>query len=183
MSTATLISITTLSSNPGATVALAFGQQIGNTFGATLVDMQSRVMEVTPRFNDWAGSLGVPLVSLGSASLGISTGSWPGNANTAAMYDSTSILIGSGSGVASGSLLGNANTQNTYLIPDDVHWNSPISTDNPETIQSADLVGWNFFPTPTPLLTVVTVSRDMTRFKKTYSSQRQQVRRIRIIKR
>lgn len=105
---------------------------------------------------------------------GFQTGSWPGNINTWNQYQ----VLESGSNM--GSYPGNNNNWDIYQVPVDAHNTDVIDNDKVNATQSSVLVEWNHFPFPPPETALPKDVRDMTRFKKAYSFQRQQPVRIRL---
>jgi len=139
------------------------------------------VQEVVSKFNDFAASTAVIIVSSSVQVLtGTFSGSYGQNVNTWNYYDFSVLIKQESSGTMSGSLLGNINTQGFYNIPKDNISDVPIGLDNPESLQSAQTVDWNFFPA----ITIIEqeqlqgTQRDLTRFKKTFGTSRQQPRRF-----
>ncbi len=105
---------------------------------------------------------------------GFLTGSWPGNVN---MWGNRVIASG---GTNTGSWPGNNNNWDLYSVPVDNHSTDVISNNQVNATQSSILVEWNHFPFPPPVPEPPQKVRDLTRFQKAYSFQRQQPVRIRL---
>jgi hypothetical protein len=107
------------------------------------------------------------------------TGSWGGLMNT----------FGANSGVdigtlESGSWGGLMNTWGAHeILSESQDRTSAVSDQNPTTNQGVGSGEWDVFPAPPEEPEPELPQRDLTRFKKTYSSQRHQPQRVRLVRR
>lgn len=109
------------------------------------------------------------------------TGSWGGLANT---WGGDSTASGSyENSVTTGSWYGLDNTYGVSQVLSETYDRSVISDENPVANQSIGSGEWDFFPIPESPPEPELPERDTTRYRKSYSSQRHQPRRIRYIKR
>lgn len=138
----------------------------------------------TGSFYPGAGSVGAALNPTGSDS--ISTGSWLGNDNTwgvdnsvvSASISSVSMLTGSGH------WWGIEYSWGTGLITSESRDRSnTVSDEFPFIDQGVGPGDWNPFPVPEGTSAPIEPIRDTTRYRKSYSSSRNQPVRIRIIRR
>lgn len=117
----------------------------------------------------------------GAAGTVISTGSWYYFSNTWGVDSSTT---GSLDHIASGSWGGVDNSWGVTTLPTESYDRfSPVSDTNPSPGQSIGTGEWDPFPLPPPEPEERLAQRDTTRYRKAYSSQRLQPRRVRLIKR
>ena len=120
-------------------------------------------------------SAGAATVTPAPASM---TGSWGGLANT------WGVVGLSPAGPATGSWGGVAYSNGTRLLVTESYDRTRVIGDGvPSTNQSIGPGAWNPFPVPAVPAPVVMHERDARRFRKAYSSQRMQPRKIRIVKR
>jgi hypothetical protein len=143
----------------------------------SVVVIKARSPNTAQRYNDFAASAAIydsTSVILNSSSLtGAVLSGWQGNSNSQNTLDLST--ISNVSGTLSASWTGNTGTQGNYLIPYDVQQRLPISTDTPNSDQSAAEVLWNYFPLAViPPVTPGGTPRDLTRYRKTFGSTRQQ---------
>jgi len=111
---------------------------------------------------------------------GITTGSWYGLGNT---WGSVILSASLDQSFAKGDWKGIDYSYGTYLIPSESYDRfNVIDDEHPYVNQSIAPGLWDPFPIPSPPPEPVLPPRDMTRYRKTYSSQRHQVQRIRIVR-
>lgn len=120
-----------------------------------------------------AGTVSV-VVAIGNV-----TGSWGGIAHSWGVNEVT----GSLSPTATGSWGGVSYSHGTEETqPENIDRSTVTSDGNPSTNQGVSPGSWSPFPAPAPVEQPVLRQRDITRFRKSYSSQRLQPRPIRIIR-
>lgn len=111
----------------------------------------------------------------------ISTGSWFGSANT---WGTDSSLVGTlAKSLQTGSWGGVVNTWGVRTLVTESYDRDDVTSDEfPIVNQSVGAGDWDPFPLPEPPAEPELPQRDVTRYRKTYSSQRHQVQRIRIVR-
>lgn len=185
MAIALEITIQSLAGNPGAVDDATVNGQ-GNT--ANHVEcLEVGITSSSPTYTLYLPANTISIVDMSSvftgSGSGMTSGSWPGNINDWDMYELVSYMTGSGSGATSGSWPGNINVWDMYELPQEDHNHLPIAEDNPQSLQSAETVIWNYFPIPPIPPLPPTKPRDLTRYQKTYSFSRYMPVRVRFYKR
>lgn len=127
-----------------------------------------------------ANSAGTTYVASISSSSLLSTGSWYGLANTWGGFDMSTTLTGS---TTTGSWGGVAYSQGVSTIASESYDRfSTIANGTPSVNQGVGPGAWNPFPAPEAPPAGSQATRDVTRYRKTYSSQRMQPRPVRIVR-
>jgi hypothetical protein len=111
----------------------------------------------------------------------LQTGSWPGLGNT---WGATALLTGTLTGsLSEGTWWGIDYSWGTYLIPtESFDRTDPTSNQFPFPDQGLGEGDWNPFPIPPSPPEPILPTRDLTRYKKSYSASRHQPVRIRLVK-
>lgn len=112
----------------------------------------------------------------------IQSGSFLGTPATAGIFDVT--VSNSSATMLSGSFGVTPQSHDIYVIADEDHNKSRMTSDNPMANQSVSNVQWNFFPIPEVVPEPpLGKDRDLTRYQKAYSFSRHQPVKIRVIRR
>lgn len=142
----------------------------------SIIDMTSATSFYTGSRYTYANTAGGTTVSTSAAAL---TGSWSGLANTWGGFDMRTIL--SASQAPTGSWQGNAYSWGmTTTVTESNDRFTVTGQGAPNVDQGIGPGAWSPFPTPEVPAEEPPPVRDVTRYRKSYSSQRMQPRPIRI---
>ena len=153
---------------------------------AAIIDLTSQLSSPTAftgSIYPQADSAGVQVTAPLQPNPSYSTGSWPGLGNT---WGASTLLTASltvTESLGSGHWWGIDVSWGTYMIvTESFDREDTVSNMFPFTDQGLADGDWDPFPIPPPPPTPELPQRDTTRYRKSYSSQRHQPKRIRLIK-